>query len=67
MHAAYNRAGTPSTIAPTPLQCDSPNVVTRKIVPKVLPDMGWTVRDGDDHAPWKIYLSVGGLGSSALP
>ena len=30
------RDGTPSTIAPTPLQCDSPKVVTRKIWPKVL-------------------------------
>ena len=32
---AHMRAGTPSMIAPTPLQCDSPKVVTRKIVPKV--------------------------------
>ena len=36
--AAHMRDGTPSTIAPTPLQCDSPKVVTRKMVPKV--DMG---------------------------
>eukprot|EP00967_Tisochrysis_lutea_P104360 scaffold158378_cov27-Tisochrysis_lutea.AAC.1 len=27
--------GQPSTIAPTPLQCDSPKVETRKMVPKV--------------------------------
>lgn len=27
--------GHPSMIQPTPLQCDSPNVVTRKWVPKV--------------------------------
>lgn len=35
--SAYIHGGTPSIIAPTPLQCDSPKVVTRKIVPNVLP------------------------------
>ena len=30
------RGGTPSMMAPTPLQCDSPKVVTRKTLPKEL-------------------------------
>ena len=30
------RGGTPSTTQPTPAPCDSPNVVTRKLTPKVL-------------------------------
>ena|ERR1711967_154431 len=32
--AAHMRGGTPSTMAPTPLQWDSPKVETRKIWPK---------------------------------
>lgn len=34
------QGGTPSMIAPTPLQCDSPNVVTRKTSPKLEPGIG---------------------------
>lgn len=33
--------GTPSMMAPTPLQCDSPKVVTRKMVPNVDIEAGW--------------------------
>lgn len=41
MSASARRSpgGQPSTIAPTPRQCDSPNVVTRKSVPNELPAM----------------------------
>ncbi len=31
---------TPSTITPTPRPCDSPNVVTLNMLPKVLPGIG---------------------------
>ncbi|KAG6617799.1 uncharacterized protein IUM83_09685 [Phytophthora cinnamomi] len=46
--------GTPSTMQPTPLQCDSPKVVTRKKRPKVLmlvKEAGataWGVRSGEE-------------------
>jgi len=35
-------------IAPTPLQCDSPKVVTRKIVPKVDMPLGYGLRSPHD-------------------
>ena len=50
---AHMRGGTPSMIAPTPLQCDSPKVVTRKIVPKV--DMPLEVMD--ERAPKALSRS----------
>ena len=35
-------------IAPTPLQCDSPKVVTRKIVPKVDMPLGYGRERADE-------------------
>ena len=43
-------------IAPTPLQCDSPKVVTRKIVPKVDMPLGYGLRSPHDDLQAAIVM-----------